>query len=65
MAEHPHPLSDAAYEILRAAVNLARFGQYRRPEPLLKELHRRYPGQEADIQAALTYWKHRAPSREE
>ncbi|MEX3984229.1 hypothetical protein AB4Y45_35320 [Paraburkholderia sp. EG287A] len=65
MSQQAESLSEAAYEILRAAVNLARFGQYRRPAALLNELRRRFPGQEADIAAAIAYWMERAPSREE
>jgi hypothetical protein len=62
MTEQADTLSPAAYEVLRAAVNLARFGPNRRPAPLLNELRRRFPGPEADVAAALAFWKERAPS---
>ena len=65
MREQQEALSEPAYEVLCAAVNLARFGQYRRPQVLLADLKRRFPGQEADIEAALSYWKQHAPSRNE
>jgi hypothetical protein len=54
--------SDAAFEVLRAAVTLARTGSYQRLEHLVRELHKRFPGQTADVDAAVAAWKRNPPS---
>jgi hypothetical protein len=49
-------LSDAGYEMLRAAVNIAREHQCRSLSRLKERLLETHPGRNADIEAAIKYW---------
>ncbi len=50
------PLSEAAFDILRAALRIARDEQIRRLTTLRSRLESAFPGQQADVRAALLYW---------
>lgn len=49
-------LTEAGFEMLRAAVNVARQFQSRDTATLRAQLIQRFPGREEDIQAALVFW---------
>jgi hypothetical protein len=49
-------MSEQVFEILRAAVNLARFEQIRRLTTLRERLHRKFPGLESAVEEALNAW---------
>lgn len=49
-------MTDEVYEILRAAVNLARFEQIRSLPTLKSRLIRRYPGRDTEVNEALFAW---------
>ena len=51
-----NPLSDAAYAILRDAVNVARDYQCESLNALKFRLETRWPGQGLDIAEALKFW---------
>lgn len=52
----PEALEDVDFDLLRWAVTKARDGQIRRLSTLRKLMEETFPGKEADIQRALTYW---------
>ncbi len=56
MAEPTAELSEGAYEMLRAAVNLARERQLKSAKSLRSRLVAAYPGREADVSEAIRYW---------
>jgi len=49
-------MTEDVFEVLRAAVNLARHRGIRRVVTLRARLKELYPGREADIQEALLAW---------
>lgn len=49
-------MTDDVFEMLRAAVNIARFQQIRGVETLRAELVRRFPGRNEDINDAILAW---------
>jgi hypothetical protein len=49
-------LSDAAYPILRDAINVAREYQCQRLSALKSRLTTRWPGKEAEIAEAIHFW---------
>jgi hypothetical protein len=56
-------LSALAYEILRQAVNLARFQQIKSLSTLRMRLASLYPNANEDIDAALAFWSARVKSK--
>lgn len=53
----PEPdFSEGAFEMLQAAVNIARGSQTRDLSTLRQHLAHKFPGRETDIEAALAYW---------
>jgi hypothetical protein len=53
-------ISEAAYEILRAAVTLVRTEQIQRVGTLRSRLQQRYPGKDNQVQEALQFWARHA-----
>jgi hypothetical protein len=51
-------LSEAGYEVLRDAVNVARNYQCRSLSSLKSRLAMRWPGRENDIKEAIEFWAH-------
>lgn len=51
-------LSEEGFDVLRAAVNLARNESIRRADALVSRLKTLFPGKEAVIKEALAYWAH-------
>ena len=49
-------LSEAAYEILRDAVNVARDFEYKSLAALKSRLAMRWPGQDQEITEAINFW---------
>lgn len=49
-------MSDEVFDILREAVNIARFYQIQRLSTLRDRLSARFPGKDAEITEALTTW---------
>lgn len=49
-------LSQGAYDMLRAAVNVARYKSTRNLDALRQELTRKFPDRGEDVEAALKYW---------
>jgi hypothetical protein len=52
----PQTFDDADYEMLRAAVNLARQAQVRSLASLKRRLAELFPGREESIDRALQFW---------
>lgn len=50
------PLTEAEFDILRSAVNLARFEQIRSLDRLRQRLLARWPDSELSIERALHFW---------
>ena len=60
MADAPKKeFSELTFEILRAAVTIARNRQIKSVETLKKLLALEYPGQDEDIDLAISTWAHR------
>lgn len=49
-------MSERVFEILRSAVNLARFDQIRKVDALRARLAQRHPNSEQEISEALSFW---------
>lgn len=49
-------MTEGVFEMLRAAVNIARFQQIRQLTTLRAELVRRFPGRNDDIDGAILAW---------
>ena len=49
-------LTDRQFDILKAAINLARYEQVLRLDNLKERLKQLFQGQEQDINAAIEFW---------
>lgn len=49
-------ITDSAYEMLRAAVNVARNIQVENVQALKEQLNSAYPDRQADIDSAISFW---------